>query len=472
MSKYLAALKSQLKKAFCNSSNEVEVFEPEPHHTVADDDELKLDHDQTKPEPEPEPDRTHHPFKTAKIIQSDEECFEVHFPFAGQYITKVERSSSFAFFHEHPSPHPALYHIKPEAKPRSMQDQLNQWSGRFDLQSQESDEKVVFETHDDSASSPQVLRSFRSSNNLLDAVLKAYNAHLGLELSPDTLWNAFCQCIGRHINEFAEYYRPLFVDHAGQKVLTIDMDNQDWSVFLQRLSHLITQEVKCDLNFEPNFSTTTPISRLTAHANKLYSLKAFFTYRMMLACGYSGLRLTGTPSDWQKLGARVTETFQLLTTFAERHPFLDRKHQHWDPFASRKKLPQHPPLAHLQLWGPSLKADIDQFYRARVAKEWTYELDIWLSQSVVDTVWGSGGDSSTFVTGWISNFLVYGKEGSFSFNTDAEDLAPSTVDFPVTVCYPDNKEFHRRVVAGFLKSVVMHDGYVKPVLGLQVVDQP
>lgn len=441
--------------AFCNSSNELESVEAE----------IEPEHDKIKP------DYTHHPFKTAKIIQSNEECFEIHFPFAGQYITKQERTSSFIFYDEKSSPPPALYHIKPDAKPRSMHDQLNQWWGRFDLQSQESDEKVVFETHDDS-DSPHVLRSFCSDNNLLDAVLKAYNAHLGLELNPDMLWNAFCQCVGRHINEFAEYYRPLFVNHPGQKVLTIDMVNQDWSVFLQRLSHLVTQEVKCDLNFEPDFSTTTPISRLTAHVNKLYSFKAYFAYRMMLSCGYSGLKLTGTPSDWQKLSARVTETFELLTKFGERNPFLDRKHQHWDPFASRKKLPEHPPLAHLQLWAPSLKADLDQFYRMRVAKEWTYELDIWLSQSVVDTVWGSGGDSSTFVTGWISDFLVYGKEGSFSFNTDAEDLAPSTVDFPVTVCYPDGKEVNRRVVAGFLKSVVMRDGYVKPVLGLQVVDQP
>ncbi len=401
------------------------------------------------------------PFQTAVIVKNDHESFEIHFPYAGQYIS--EHPNEPFLFSKKGQEEPKLYDIRADAEPKSILDHLQIAKPHLGQVSEET--KSIFEQHD--KVDRLVEKEFTHENNFLNAVITAYNDHLGLELSPDVLWNAFCQCVGRHINEYAEYYRTLFVDHQGRKALEVELFAENWPLFLDLMAQKVREELKCDLDFDPKFSTTTTVSLLTANATKMYSFKAYFHFRMMLCCGYSGLRLTGNDEDWKRLMEKVDEMLEVLMQFCQHHPFTDKKHKHWSKFDPAPN--QHPALHDLTRWRPNIMAALSNFYQARICKKWTKELDTWLSQSVVEISYGSGGDSSSSIIGWIGAFLCYDRNGAFSQKPSTYDVAPSVVEFPCKVCYDGNTEIERKVSAGFLKTVVTTDGYVQPTLGVRVL---
>ncbi|CAF3762381.1 unnamed protein product [Rotaria sp. Silwood1] len=56
---------------------------------------------------------------------------------------------------------------------------------------------------------------------VLQAFIHAYNSHEDIILSPDDIWLLVCISFSTYVNDNSEQLRHLFVDHEGQKILTV-----------------------------------------------------------------------------------------------------------------------------------------------------------------------------------------------------------------------------------------------------------
>ncbi len=63
--------------------------------------------------------------------------------------------------------------------------------------------------------------SLCNKHTILSAFLYAYNSHEDIVLSPDDIWMMICMYFSKYVNDNAEKLRSLFVDHDGQKKLTV-----------------------------------------------------------------------------------------------------------------------------------------------------------------------------------------------------------------------------------------------------------
>jgi hypothetical protein len=63
--------------------------------------------------------------------------------------------------------------------------------------------------------------SLSQNHGIFSAFLYAYNSHEDIVLSPDDIWLMICIYFAEYVNENAEQLRSLFVDHDGQKKLTV-----------------------------------------------------------------------------------------------------------------------------------------------------------------------------------------------------------------------------------------------------------
>jgi hypothetical protein len=68
--------------------------------------------------------------------------------------------------------------------------------------------------------------SLSENHAIFSAFLYAYNSHEDIVLSPDDIWLMICIYFSKYVNENAEQLRSLFVDHDGQKKLTVVQINQ------------------------------------------------------------------------------------------------------------------------------------------------------------------------------------------------------------------------------------------------------
>jgi len=68
--------------------------------------------------------------------------------------------------------------------------------------------------------------SLSENHAIFSAFLYAYNSHEDIVLSPDDIWLMICTYFSKYVNENAEQLRSLFVDHEGQKKLTVVQINQ------------------------------------------------------------------------------------------------------------------------------------------------------------------------------------------------------------------------------------------------------
>ena len=60
------------------------------------------------------------------------------------------------------------------------------------------------------------------------------------------------------------------------------------------------------------FSTTTSALKIISQVMLMSSLKKYFSYGIMTACGIPGLHMKGTPEDWEKLNTKFIELEAIL----------------------------------------------------------------------------------------------------------------------------------------------------------------
>ncbi|CAF1160621.1 unnamed protein product [Rotaria sp. Silwood1] len=174
----------------------------------------------------------------------------------------------------------------------------------------------------------------------LTTVFKAYCDHYPLELSVEDFWVAIAQGVSIHLNQNAEKFRHLLVEHEGKKELMLIVDhlripksdrpangNQsvpaiNWPLAVREMCDLIKKDMKADLTtlMTKRFSSTTDVEGAVFDCTLMDTVKSYYSYGFGLTCGIPQVTLRGTPGDFQELIDRVQ---QLKIFFTDFHWWFD-----------------------------------------------------------------------------------------------------------------------------------------------------
>lgn len=174
-------------------------------------------------------------------------------------------------------------------------------------------------------------------NNFISMLNVAYNTHIPIAISPDDIWLIISQSVAKYIELNAEQVRHHFVSHKGKETLTVSIDDftkgtqNPWERVFPQFSDKIADYIgpKRDL-MVANFSTTTPLQKSISEIVLMDSMKSYFEYRCVTACGYPEITLTGSKDDWVNIKNRVSS----LSFLPRLVPWIDRLYEHLDHFIS------------------------------------------------------------------------------------------------------------------------------------------
>lgn len=163
-----------------------------------------------------------------------------------------------------------------------------------------------------------VSTSGATKHHLLNAILHAYNNHIGLRLTPDDILQCFNTVVVQCINDNSEKYRDVFVSHQGKKKLVIVANTPpgkfNWGDLVSMMSDKIDESVKTSLGLESDFTTSTPVTKAVSDMMKMAAFKSYFSYGMMMMCGIRKVDLTGTLEDWLKLRGKIVKCGDIFTS--------------------------------------------------------------------------------------------------------------------------------------------------------------
>ncbi len=213
---------------------------------------------------------------------------------------------------------------------------------------------------------------------LIAAVHSAFSQHLPLVLFPDILWTAILQGFSQHIRLNGEKYRDLLVNHKGRMQLTIDVSDlyvdspeSAWDMVIEGLAEQLHLHSRNESEaLISDFSTTTVHERLASSVVLLDAYQSYFEYCVRCMCGIPEITLTGLPSDWIKLRAKV----ELLSEFD------------------------------LEWWLPSVRIVCDQFVRAASG-----DVDLRFWQGIYKKMEVYGAE---LLNGWLLKLIPYVKSHS------------------------------------------------------------
>ncbi len=167
-------------------------------------------------------------------------------------------------------------------------------------------------------------------------MLKAYQDHRPMVISPDIIWLLIEQGFARHIAFHAEKFRDRLVGFDGKRELTVVVDttqvklgdkNSNWEqVFPQFVDQIQTYTGEEYVrNLRADFSTSNEISKIASEIVLMESVKIYFDYRVMImGCGISSVTIEGTVADWKKILDKLDymETFDLAWWTKELRPVI------------------------------------------------------------------------------------------------------------------------------------------------------
>ena len=221
-------------------------------------------------------------------------------------------------------------------------------------------------------------------NQLVAAMVLAFDNHLELSLRPQHFWLAVCQAVSLHVAGFAEQLRSRIVAHQGRTVLTIDVTDQladsiDWQAVVadfakQIQANTIDQAAKL---FQCQMAATTNVEHVCANMTAMDACKSYFEYRVSTCCGFPKIHLQGSLKDWQLLQSQTHLLVNKLCMPA---------------FAST--------------WLPILDSVFDRFLAA-----WTGAVDVEFWESMAKRGGTRGSGSYSYVNGWVNAFFPYSAPG-------------------------------------------------------------
>jgi len=280
---------------------------------------------------------------------------------------------------------------------------------------------------------------------LFDAASRAFNNHCPLVITPDNIWLTILTGLCHHIDSDPEGLRHHFVQHEGKKEIevVVQHSSHQWldgiNFFAEELQEHIGK--KHDL-IVSNFSTTTDTDRISSMVALMSSMKHYFEYKMMLACGLGKVTVAGTPEDWDNMIQRVNAMSEF----------------------------------NLEWWTKHLVPTLEQFKRACSGNP---ETEFWKA-IYLEKKYGSGSQSD--VTGWVNTFYPYiaGKKpnemrrNSYVDWEGTKGKGVDKADFPFGMAYApveinDNGYKYKSKFYGGLVGVSMAEDFtVQPVSGIAI----
>ncbi|KZV67644.1 hypothetical protein PENSPDRAFT_611203 [Peniophora sp. CONT] len=266
-----------------------------------------------------------------------------------------------------------------------------------------------------------------ASGGLVTTVINAYNRHYALVLRPDDVWLAILTQFSFFVNGpgRAEELRSRFVAHEGKKEITVTAVGTRYSVDFGALAKNMTREMEKHIVdpeirgwILPGFSTTTPNDTVVASVVMMATMKAYFDYKMMLMCGIPRVTLLGEKADWEDI-ARRAEKLQMYGKECE-------------------------------MWYKMLAPVLTQFVRAFDAPDAKENLEFW--QKVAH--YQGGGSGPTWLSGWITVFCAFDKEGKWlglppdekhtggSMEAIEQEVQRNSFSKPRTVLVLDGAAYH------------------------------
>lgn len=172
------------------------------------------------------------------------------------------------------------------------------------------------------------VRDLVAMNGLVMAVHLAFAEHRPLRLSPDDVWLVILQGFAIHVSKDAEVLRQRFVDFAGQRRLTVDLEQgQSWADAFRLFREGLARELNPGLvsALTGRFSTTTSVHHDAFVIASMSAFARYFDYEMTSVCGIPSVTLTGTADDWRAVRARfrVLAEYDLQWWARRLDPVLD-----------------------------------------------------------------------------------------------------------------------------------------------------
>jgi len=277
--------------------------------------------------------------------------------------------------------------------------------------------KIIKSTEPGNLSSPAM------GNGFVGAAFSAYSNHHHLVIKPDDVWIAITTAFSLYVGTHADEMRDVFVDHSGKKKLVVKADGSlhtaDYDDLISQTSDLIDKYTKGNIRewIEPNFSTTTPTTKIVGKAVLMGAMKEFFEYKFCLCCGLPEVTLEGTLKDWQLVYDKV----------AKLESFGVKELSEW--------------MKVLQL---VLKEFVNSYRATESPKEFQGKVDkdFW-NRIATEKGFGSG---PRYLAGWILAFIPFNEKGKYilnDYNTivstnkfgkiDTSDVPSSTVEVPIII---------------------------------------
>lgn len=290
-------------------------------------------------------------------------------------------------------------------------------------------------------------------NGLVGTVLFAYNNHHHLILRPDDVWICILSQFCLYMNANAEQMRHRFVAHGSAQNLDVEFTagtryTVNFSYIAEKITSLLNERIRTPELRDwmlPNFTTTTETDKSISSIIMMSTLKHYFKYRVALLCGLPAVTLLGEQSDWEALEAKIDG----LLKYA---PELER-------------------------WHSLLKPVVKRFIGSFTDPLSDSTLGFWNRI----THHQPEGSHSTYLSGWITAFCFFDREGGLLFSESApldspldfleldgvryhqveiRQVPPSYASVPVTIS-DNGKRFETYMVAGSVGVAVSDSGMVQ-----------
>jgi hypothetical protein len=255
---------------------------------------------------------------------------------------------------------------------------------------------------------------YGSANGFLEGAYRAYTNHNHLVIRPEDVWLSIIIQLNFYINANAEEVRDMFVRHDGKKPLvlfdpTATYETADFTKLILQFKNLLGKAVidpKLKSWITPSFSTTTECDEVVAAAVFMSSMQKYFDYIMMLGCGLPSVTLLGERSDWEDIMKRL----QKLPDFGEQP----------------------------KQWAGLLRPVISRFINTFDAPDSQETKDFW--QTIAHHT--GGGSMPAYLSGWITAFCFWDKEGRCMYNSDRLKTGNEAYGAPDKLLELDGVKFH------------------------------
>lgn len=150
--------------------------------------------------------------------------------------------------------------------------------------------------------------------NLVTYLECCWSSHHGIVITPDMIWFHILSEVSNHIRDNAETYRDKFTTSAeGKTEIEMLADGSETIINLNSLVVRLKKLVPSDVSlFLPEFTTTTPMSRLAVASVFCEAMTPYYSYSVCL-CGIPKVMVLGSVEDWEKIAVACEDVAGIVS---------------------------------------------------------------------------------------------------------------------------------------------------------------